>query len=241
MHNEMKDIKKFFGLIIILLSLVIIPTILSGGEADNKPERDSEIQGSYALMVKGNQISLKAKDASLKDILEEIGRRMNIKVVANIPRGEKITIDFDMMYLGDAIKRFRTNYAYITASEKEKGKISKIVAVPEGEGKALPDNFGYHPQPPIQKNEQDSQASDVGSEYDPQPSTVKSEQDTQPSIQEFEQDPHRSRVKSNPDSQPFTFKPEQDSQPSDVGSEYDSQPSDVGSEYDPQPSIIEEK
>ena len=111
MHNEKRGIEKFFGLIIILLPLLIIPTILSGGEADTNPERIPEIQADYVLMVKGSLISLKAKDASLKEILEEIGRRMKIEVVANIPREEKITIELDMMYLGDAIKRFKTNYA----------------------------------------------------------------------------------------------------------------------------------
>jgi len=186
MHNEKTELKKFFGLIIILLPLLIIPTILSGGEADKNPERIPEIQADYVLTVKGDHISLKAKDASLKDIIEEIGRRMNIDVVANIPREEKITIELDMMYLGDAIKRFRTNYAYITESEKDKGKITKIVVVPEGMEKMLPNkseynaqpsvqNFEYNPQPPIQNFEREPRPSHVESEYDPQSSIQKNE------------------------------------------------------------------
>ena len=130
MHNEKTGLKKFFGLIIILMPLLIIPTSLLGDQTDKKPERNSESHVEYVLVVKGDHISLKAKDASLKDILEEIGRRMKIDVVANIPREEKITLELDMMYLGDAIKRFKTNYAYITESDKDKGKITKIVVVP---------------------------------------------------------------------------------------------------------------
>ena len=88
---------------------------------------------------------------------------MKIEVVANIPREEIITIELDMVYLGDAIKRFRTNYAYITESEEKEGKITKIVVVPKGLGKApyipikktkvKPKQFilEYNPQPPVQK------------------------------------------------------------------------------------------
>ena len=150
---KMTGIKKFFGLIIILAPLLLIPTILFGGETDKKPESISKIQGNYVLRVKGEHISLKAKDASLKDILEEIGRRMQIEVVANIPREEKITIELDMMYLEDALKRFKTNYAYITRSEKEKGKITQIVVVPENTKELPPINW-YQTQ-------QDSQPSEL--------------------------------------------------------------------------------
>jgi hypothetical protein len=191
MHNEKRGIEKLFGFIIILLPLLMIPTILFGGEADKKPERNSESQADYILMVKERLISLKAKDASLKEILEEIGRRLNIEVVANILKEEKITIEFDKLYLGDALKRFKTSYAYITESEKKKGKIIKITVVPKGLGKGL-----SKPQPSIQKGEVKEEKrlvwpeigarKEVGTEeplrfeYDPQPSI---QYDPQPSIQ----------------------------------------------------------
>jgi len=197
MHNEKRGIEKLFGFIIILLPLLMIPTILFGGEADKKPERNSESQADYILMVKESLISLKAKDASLKEILEEIGRRLNIEVVANILKEEKITIEFDKLYLGDALKRFKTSYAYITESEKEKGKITKITVVPKGLGKGLSTKFEHDPQSSIQKGEVKEEKRLVGPEirareevgteepsrfeYDPQPSI---QYDPQPSIQE---------------------------------------------------------
>ena len=137
MHNKKRGVEKLFGFIIILLPLLMIPTILFGREADKQPEWNSERQVGYILKVKGDFISLKAKNASIKKILEDIGRRMKIEVVANVPREEKITVELDMMYLGDAIKRFRTNYAYITEPEEKEGKITKIVVAPKGLGKAL--------------------------------------------------------------------------------------------------------
>ena len=163
MHNNIKGVEKRFGFIITLLALIMIPSIMFGGEIDKKTERYSDSQSDYILIVKENLISLKAKDASVKEILEDIGRRMKIEVVANIPREEIITIELDMVYLGDAIKRFRTNYAYITESEEKEGKITKIVVVPKGLGKApsipskkikvKPKQFKlkYNPQPSVQK------------------------------------------------------------------------------------------
>jgi len=228
MHNKKRAIEKFFGLIIIFIALLLIPTIFFGGETDIRPEKSSESHVEYVLVVKGDHISLKAKDASLKDILEEIGRRMKIEVIANISREEKITIDLDMMYLGDALKRFKTNYAYITKTDKKKGKITNIVVVPEGMEKMLPNkyeynaqrsvqNFEYNPQPPIQDFERGTQPSHVESEFDPQPS-----------IQMFVHEP-----------QPPIVRSEHESQSSSTTTENDTQPSNVGSDYDPQPSIIE--
>ena len=161
MHNKKRGIDKFFKFIFVLMPLLIIPTVMFGTEAYKQPKLNSQNQTDYVLKVKGNLISLKAKDASIKEILEDIGRRMKIEVVANIPREEKITVELDMMYLGDAIKRFRANYAYITESEKEKGKITKIVVVPKGLGmvpiisqkKSVVKErraFGYNPQPSLQ-------------------------------------------------------------------------------------------
>ena len=224
MHNEKKGIEKFFGLIIILLPLLMIPTILFGGETDKKPERNSESQTDYVLMVKGSLISLKAKDASLKEILEEIGGKMKIEVVANIPSEEKITVELDMMYLGDALKRFRTNYAYITESEKERGKITKIVVVPTGVGKILPHKFEYDPQPSIQK-------------YNPQPPIQKFEHESQPPMQKYDPQPPIQKFVHEP--QPPIQKFEHESQPSSTVTENESQPPGVKSDYDPQPSIIE--
>jgi hypothetical protein len=263
MHNEKTGTTKFFGFIIVLVPLLMIPTILSGMEADKKPEKNSESHGEYVLKVKGDHISLKAKDASLREILEEIGRKMKIEVVANIPWEDKITIELDMMYLENALKRFKTNYAYVAKTEKEKGKITKIVLVAKGGGKMLPNKFEYNPQPPIQKFEHESQPADVGpeynpqtpvvrsdnnpqppdvgSEYNPQPTEVGSEYNPQTPVVGSENNPQPAEVGSEYNPQPPVVESENNPQPDDVESEYNPQPPVVGSEYNPQPSIIEKK
>jgi hypothetical protein len=60
---------------------------------------------------------------------------MRIEVIANIPDGEKITMEFERLSLEDAIKRLSRNYVYEKKSEE--GKITKIMLLPKGEGTAL--------------------------------------------------------------------------------------------------------
>ena len=134
MCNTKKGMKKLFWVIILLLPLLIIPDSSFGGEADKKYEVKAESRADFVLTIEEDLISLSAKDASLKEITEEIGRRMKIEVVADISEEEKITIRFDKLSLEDAIKRLRTSYAYVWNSEKEEGKITKIVLLPEGKG-----------------------------------------------------------------------------------------------------------
>jgi type II secretory pathway component GspD/PulD (secretin) len=137
MCNGKRWIEKFFLVSILLISLLITPNSLFGGEADKKSEVDSKRRADFVITIKDSLISLTAKDASLKQIVEEIGRRMKIEVVADISEEEKITTKFDKLSLEDAIKKLRTSYAYVWNSEKEEGKITKIVLLPEGKGTVL--------------------------------------------------------------------------------------------------------
>jgi len=138
MCNEKRGIEKLFLVSIFLISLLIIPNFLFGGEADKKFEVKAESRADFVLTIKDSLISLTARDASLKKITEEIGRRMKIEVVAtDISEEEKITIRFDKLSLEDAVKKLRTSCAYVWNSEKEEGKITKIVLLPEGKGTVL--------------------------------------------------------------------------------------------------------
>ena len=137
MCNGKRGIEEFFLVSILLISLLITPNSLFGGEADKKYEVQAKSRTDFVLTIKDSLISLTAKDASLKEITEEIGRRMKIEVVADISEEEKITTKFNKLSLEDAIKKLRTSYAYVWNSEKEEGKITKIVLLPEGKGIVL--------------------------------------------------------------------------------------------------------
>jgi len=137
MCNGKRGIEELFLVSILLIFLLITPNSLFGEEADKKYKAQAESIADFVLTIKDSLISLTAKDASLKEITEEIGRRMKIEVVAAISEEEKITIRFDKLSLEDAIKKLRTSYAYVWNSEKEGGKITKIVLLPEGKGTAV--------------------------------------------------------------------------------------------------------
>lgn len=89
MYNARKGIEKLFVVIIFLLPLVIVQASLFGGKMGEKPKEALKANGDFILTAKEGFLSLRAKDVSLKKIIEEIGHRMKIEVVGNIPE-EKI-------------------------------------------------------------------------------------------------------------------------------------------------------
>ena len=149
-------------------------------EADKKSEAQAKSRAAFVLTIKDSLISLTARDASLKEITEEIGRRMKIEVVADISEEEKITIRFDKLSLEDAIKKLRTSYAYVWNSEKEKGKITKIVLLPEGKGTVLSRPTTKESEVKGEKRLVKSESSagkKIASEKSPRPETFKFEFD----------------------------------------------------------------
>jgi len=132
MYNSEPNIKRSLGTIYILIIFLLIAITVPDIEAKQKTSGKSVPKTEFDRTVKGGLITLKARDASLKEILEEIGRIMEIDVIATIPVDEKITLEFDMLSFEDALKRFKTNYAFVTDLGKDKGKITKVLVVPAG-------------------------------------------------------------------------------------------------------------
>jgi hypothetical protein len=146
MVSPNKGLGKFHGVtILLLLPLLLIPASLFGGESDRKEEQKSEHEADYDLTVKDDLISLNAKNASLKEIIEEIGSSMKIDVIGNIPEEEKISVGFDKLSLKEALEKLSSNYGYLMDSEKgekedhsNKLQITKIIILPKGEETATP-------------------------------------------------------------------------------------------------------
>ena len=74
MINKKEWRGKLLGIVIVILPLLIVPAILFGEETDSN--------ASFVLTIQDNLISLSAKEASLKEIVEEIGRTIDIEVAA---------------------------------------------------------------------------------------------------------------------------------------------------------------
>jgi hypothetical protein len=58
------------------------------------------------------------QDASLKAVLEAIGRELALRVVAHISVHDKITVQFDRLSLTEALQRLHTNYASVMEGQK---------------------------------------------------------------------------------------------------------------------------
>ena len=118
------------GLLLIgLLEAGIAAAQIFGGEAERSPKEKPSAKADFVLTVKDDLVSLKAKNAPLKEVLEEIGRRMNIEVLALLPEQEKITTEFDDLLLEDAIERLIRNYPHLIVWQEGDRRITKIIAL----------------------------------------------------------------------------------------------------------------
>jgi hypothetical protein len=123
--------------LVVLLPWYCAPGELFGGAGDNTPQRTPEPPAPFVLTVQDGLLSLRAQAASLKVILETLGQRLDIEVVAKISPEERVTMAFDHLSLEDTLKRFRA-YASIVylikEAEKASGTISKILVFPKQAG-----------------------------------------------------------------------------------------------------------
>ena len=128
MSTRKRRMKRLLNIALLLLPL--LPTSVTfGGEAEGKPQGKPAAKADFVLTVKDNLVSLKAKDVSLKEVLEEIGRRMSIEVLALLPEQEKITTEFEKLPLEEAIERLIRNYPHLIVSQEGDRRITKIIAL----------------------------------------------------------------------------------------------------------------
>ncbi len=136
MADSYKRNRRAAGLSLLFVFFwLVAPGSIFSGEVDNKRERLAN-NTDYVLKIEKGLITLVAKDASLKQIVEEIGREMNIEVGALLSQDDRVTAEFQALPLEDALKRLSSNYyVYLSDTGKDKDKISKIVLLPKGDGK----------------------------------------------------------------------------------------------------------
>jgi hypothetical protein len=123
---------KFFGGVLVgALCLVMAQTEAYSAQSSQPPQSKSTRQAPFTLTIENNLISLTARDASIKAILEEIGKRMNIAVVAAISPEETITTEFNRLSLKEALKELSENHAYV---RDYTGRITNIVVTSDKKG-----------------------------------------------------------------------------------------------------------
>ena len=121
-----------------LLLLCMRPGEMFGGTAERKPQGTAVRKAPFVLTIHDNLVSLTARDASIKEVIEEIGRRMNIQVVARLSAEERMTLTLEKLPLAEAIKRFDKyiNYMVLEEATQEPGRITKIIVFSKREGPA---------------------------------------------------------------------------------------------------------
>jgi hypothetical protein len=91
-------------------------------------EGTSAPQTTFVLTIHDDLIWLSAKKASLKAMIEEIGRRMHIQVDVQIPAAATVTLAFEQLPLPEVLQRFGryVNYGYVEQWEGGKLRVSAI-------------------------------------------------------------------------------------------------------------------
>ena len=119
-----------------ILTLVLCASALFGQGLEPSTQRASASTGNFALTVEANRLSLDAQDASLQAILEEIGLKMHLEILGEIPAQETVTVAFHNLPLEQALHQLSSNFGYQMKSEKGGQEISKIFILPKGTGPA---------------------------------------------------------------------------------------------------------
>jgi hypothetical protein len=110
----------------------LFPLLLSGAEKDYTAAGETKHGADFVLIRQGDRFSLRAQQASLRDIVETLGSMLSIDVVARIPWDIKITLDFAGLSLEGALQRLRTfaNIVYVKDTGPPAGKITRIIVIP---------------------------------------------------------------------------------------------------------------
>jgi hypothetical protein len=110
----------------------LFPLVLSGAEKNYAVTGETRHGTDFILTRQGDRFSLRAQQASLREIVETLGSMLAIDVVARIPWDIKITLDFAEISLEDALQRFRSfaNFAYTKDTNQPASKITRIMVIP---------------------------------------------------------------------------------------------------------------
>ena len=131
-----------------ILFMLLLPTSLFGNERAPSLLGPLVTEGTFVLTVEADRLSLKAREASLKAIVEEIGRTMRIEVLGEVPEGKTITIAFEGFSLEKSLQRFGANYGYQLGATNGGTRITKIFLLPSGTRNPTEHVPSTHMQPP---------------------------------------------------------------------------------------------
>ena len=123
---------SFSPLLAVCLLSVVYFLWVTPSVAESVSPATANPQTSKNLIVTTNDrlVSVKATEASLKDVIERVGQELGIEVEAQIGDQEKVTVEFQDLTLDQAMERLSGNYAY--TADSDGAKISKLFIYPKG-------------------------------------------------------------------------------------------------------------
>lgn len=120
MGNDNNVFGMFHGIVVFSLIVVsFLSPILFGFMSIGKGEPETETTSRFDLSVDEKLVTLHANNASLYQIIEELGKLMKIEVVGNIHEEEQVNADFDKLSLIEALEQLSTNYGYQMDSDND--------------------------------------------------------------------------------------------------------------------------
>ncbi|MEO8324853.1 MAG: hypothetical protein ABI618_03330 [Nitrospirota bacterium] len=121
----------------IIFFFLVCPVTLFG-QTQAIPKIPARAEGKFVLTVENDLLSLKAQEASLRAILAEIGHKMRIEVVGEIPAEDTLTAEFHHLRLEQALHRLSSNYGYQMKKNEGQQNVAKIFLLPKGSSVGLP-------------------------------------------------------------------------------------------------------
>lgn len=115
------------GMFLLVFGLLVLSTTT---EAKQESPHPTVPPSEFVLVVEGEHLSLKAKEASLEAILTAMEKQMGIEVLGEIPKREPITTDFEGFSLAEAMHHLGLNYGYQLDSSGEKPNTNKLFILP---------------------------------------------------------------------------------------------------------------
>ena len=113
-------------------SPIFAPTFADAPTASAETPAITEPATPYVLTVNAGLISLEAREASLRDVLEELGRKGGFEVFAYIPRDETITLVLREVPVVEAVKQLTAAANTVKEWEMDQGTLKRLIVLPQG-------------------------------------------------------------------------------------------------------------
>ena len=120
---------------VLLFVLCVAPLTGMASEGEGPGGSNVDGTGDFVLRVEEGRLSLHAQQASVHEILQEIGRQMAIDIIGNLPseEDETVTVEFEQLPLVEALPRLSGNYGYQKATDGKTQRVTKLFVLPKGQ------------------------------------------------------------------------------------------------------------